>query len=278
VERIDRGEARLGIWRDAPSLAGARTAAIGGFACDDAPAGARLLAETAARLLEEGFAAVVGPMDGDTWSTHRLVVEAGDVAPFLLEPRNPAHYVDAFNAAGFEVVARYVSAEAPADAPPPRVRDIADATLRSFDPTEAEREMRAIHALSLQAFARNPFYRPISAERFLAYYAPLIPAIDPELAVLAEDAEGALVGFLFAIPDLEEGPAPRTAILKTCGAVRGGLGRRLVGEFHRRARDKGYARVVHALMNETNPSVRLSAAFGGRVFRRYALWGRRACP
>ena len=42
-----------------------------------------------------------------------------------------------------------------------------------------------------------------------------------------------------------------------------------------RVEAKGYARVVHALMHEANASVRVSDRFGGRVFRRYALWGKR---
>jgi hypothetical protein len=233
------------------------------------------LRDAVAKLAEEGFEAVIGPMDGDTWSAHRLVIESDGSAPFLMEPHNPEHYPDAFEGAGFAAVARYVSADAPCDAPISGAMLPAGITLRAFDHADAERELARIHELSLRAFADNAFYRPIPFEQFAGMYRPVLGAIDPELAVMAEDDEGELVGFMFAIPDYAEGAEPRTAILKTCASLKRGLGGYLVREFHLRARDKGFARGVHALMHEDNPSTRLSARFGGRVFRRYALWGLR---
>ena len=59
---------------------------------------------------------MLGPMDGNTWGKHRLVVESDGRAPFLMEPSNPAHYVEAFEQSGLSVVSRYVSAVRPADA------------------------------------------------------------------------------------------------------------------------------------------------------------------
>ncbi|NIQ95070.1 MAG: hypothetical protein GWN87_13315, partial [Desulfuromonadales bacterium] len=53
-----------------------RTAAIGRFHCGDSAAGEGLLTRVLADLDSAGFQFVVGPMDGDTWHSYRLVVES----------------------------------------------------------------------------------------------------------------------------------------------------------------------------------------------------------
>ena len=104
AEIITGDGASLAIYRDAPSLDGARTAALGQFECESAEAGARLMRVVIERLKGEGFGAVLGPMDGSTWGKHRLLVESDGRSPFLMEPSNPAHYVDAFEASGLGIV------------------------------------------------------------------------------------------------------------------------------------------------------------------------------
>lgn len=272
-QRLEAPGACLSIWRDAPSFGEARTAALGAFACDNPDAGAALIARAARQLSDEGFAAVIGPMDGDTWSAHRLVIESDGSQPFLMEPANPPHHPAAFNTAGFDVAARYVSSitrcAAPLSARLPQ-----GVTLRAFNAADADRELARLHEFSLQAFSRNAFYKPISRERFLAMYQPVLGAVDTDLAILAEDETSALVGFCFAIPNYAEGATPRSVILKTLASSRKGVGAALADELHSRAARKGFERVIHALMHESNASVQLSERFGGRVFRRYALWGK----
>jgi hypothetical protein len=274
-EPVGTSGATVSIWRTAPTLDGARTAALGAFACDDAKAGADILRSAAQTLREEGFGAVLGPMDGDTWGKHRLVVESDGRPPFLMEPSNPQHYVGAFELAGWRVVSRYVSAERPADLPPSTSAAPPGLRLRNFDPARAEEELGRIHALSLEAFAANHFYAPISREAFLTSYRPVLGMIDPDLVLLAEDETGALKGFLFAIPDFARGSRPDAVILKTYASRARGAGSMLANAFHTRAHGKGFRTVIHALMHETNLSAQHSGNTGGSVFRRYALWGLR---
>jgi hypothetical protein len=267
--------ALLAIFREAPSLDGARTAALGAFACDNASAGAKLIREATARLKAEGFGAVMGPMDGSTWAKHRLVVESDGRPPFLMEPFNPPHYVDAFEQSGLKMVSNWVSAIRPSDVAPSASAPPAGVRLRNFDPAKAEDELARIHVLSLEQFASNHFYAPISLEEFRASYRPVLKAIDPELVLMAEDEAGRLVAFLFALPNLTEGPKPRAVILKTYASKVKGGGSMLANAFHERARKRGFAEVIHALMHETNLSARHSDNTGGKVFRRYAMWGGR---
>jgi len=265
--------ASLKLYRDAPSLEGHRTAALGAFACDAAEAGARVIREAMDFLRTEGFGAVLGPMDGSTWGKHRLVIESDGRAPFLMEPSNPAHHVAAFEQSGLQIVSRYVSAIRPADVPQSSTAQREGFHLRSFNPTQAEQELTRIHALSLEAFADNHFYQPIALETFLASYRPILPAVDPELVFLLETGAGDLKGFLFAVPNLAEGPQTKTVILKTYASRVKGGGSILANAFHARAQARGYGEVIHALMHESNLSATHSDKTGGKVFRRYALWG-----
>ena len=132
--------------------------------------------------------------------------------------------------------------------------------------------------MSVAAFAGNLFYSPIGFGEFRARYLPLRPLLDPELVRLAEDADGRLLGFVFAFPDLltmRDG-RPTRAVLKTLAtapAARGlGLGTYLTDEIRRIAHEKGYASVIHALMQAENESIRISR-HSARVFRRYVLYG-----
>lgn len=275
TDTIEIPGASLKLFRDAPSLDGARTAALGAFTCETPEAGARAIREAMALLKAEGFGTVLGPMDGNTWGKHRLVIESDGRPPFLLEPANPPHFVEAFEQSDLAIVSRYVSAIRSADVldsksvPPPGLR------LRNFDLARAEAELTRIHALSLEAFASNHFYQPIALEPFLASYRPVLGAVDPELVLLLENEAGELKGFLFAIPNLAEGPATKTVILKTYASRAKGGGSMLANAFHERAKAKGFAEVIHALMHESNLSATHSDAKGGKVFRRYALWGGR---
>ena len=54
-----------------------------------------------------------------------------------------------------------------------------------------------------------------------------------------------------------------------------GGGSMLANAFHERARKRGFTDVIHALMHETNLSAQHSGNTGGKVFRRYAMWGGR---
>jgi hypothetical protein len=275
AEQRRHGEAACAVWRDGPSWDGTATAVIGRFGCGSAEAGARLLAETLEALKAEGCAAVLGPMEGDTWHSYRLVTEPGGRAPFLMEPRNGPEAVAAFRAAGFAPVAEYASALCDAAERRVGLKGSAAVRLRPFDAADAGRELERLYRISLEAFRSNAFYTPIDEGSFRALYEPLLPRLVPDLLLIAEDEARAPVGFVFGLPDWAEGPAPRTAILKTYAALRPGVGTMLSDAFHRNALRLGYRHVIHALMHADNVSLRYSRLIGGVVFRRYALFGRR---
>ncbi|MDD2867064.1 hypothetical protein [Neomegalonema sp.] len=267
------------LHRDAPPFEERRAAAVGRWRCLDPVSGADLLNQMARQAAGEGFRALVGPMNGDTWGAYRLVTETDGSPPFPLEPVNGLEDLTAFRVAGFSSIADYVSTRLALDrlsAFAPEEGEIRDPALRLrfWDGKEPEALLGRLHALSLKAFARNPFFRPIDRASFSAHYAPIMPLVDPRFVILAEKGPD-LVGFLFGYPNFNEGPQPESAVIKTYASLQIGLGRRMADLFHRRARDMGFNHVIHALMREDNRSRDSSRLYGAEVFRRYALMARR---
>jgi hypothetical protein len=145
---------------------------------------------------------------------------------------------------------------------------------RSLGRDGPEALFEQVYALSTEAFSRNAFYKPISRDAFLAMYMPLVPMLRKELIFFARRPDGTLAGFLFGVPNYAEGPAPRTAILKTYASLEKGAGRHLSHAFHTAA-EAIYGAAIHALIHDDNLSALRSATEGAHVFRRYGLYGLR---
>ena len=254
------------------------------------PAGVALLARACRHLAQAGAQRVLGPMNGSTWASYRVVTERAvgggpEEPPFFMEPWNPPSYPEAFRRAGFAVRSEYVSAAVKdlTRVHPGRSRALVAVTqlgirIRPIEMDRFEEELADIHRLSVKAFSANPLYSPLAWAPFRDMYARVRPLLDPSLVRMARDEAGRLAGFFFALPD-PAGPKvddrPSRLILKTAAVVddvRGsGLGTLLIDEPRRLALEKGYRVLIHALMHVDNPSARISR-HSGDVFRRYALF------
>ncbi len=277
--------ARCSLWERIDSRgAPTRDGLLGHYAAANADAGSELLQHASSRHRDEGRERVIGPMDGSTWHRYRLLTDRGTEPAFFLEPDNPDEWAGHFVDAGFVPLATYTSAlngnlsqvDPRSDK---RRAELArqGITLRLLDKARFRDELEAIHELSLQAFANNFLYSPIELGEFLDSYAPIHAHLLPELVLLAEH-DGRLVGFIFAIPDLLEsarGGPPRTVVVKSMAvhpAYGGkGLGGVLMDHCQRAARSLGFERAIHALMQETNLSRRISRRYGTTI-RRYTLY------
>jgi GNAT superfamily N-acetyltransferase len=300
--------ARCSCWWSTGHSLGAghdeRVGVIGHYSADSADAGTRVLLDACAQLAAHGCTIAVGPMDGNTWRSYRLVIERGSELPFFLEPDTPEAWVSHFTAAGFDTLATYSSALArDLTQRDPRLDALAarlaerNIVIRPLDLAHADDDLRRVFALSLIAFKDNFLYTPIDEAEFMEQNRRLLPAVRPELVLLAEhrhqgEGEGKnegeghneLVGFLFAIPDVlqqKRGQTPDTIIIKTVAVKPGlgyaGLGSLLVAEVQQRAAALGYTRAVHALMHETNVSRNISRRYAETI-RRYALFAKRLAP
>jgi GNAT superfamily N-acetyltransferase len=281
-----RAEALL-WWTQTPQLPGEKLGAVGGFQATSATAAAQVLARACERLQAEGCTLAVGPMNGNTWRSYRLVTDAGTEPPFLLEPTNPSEWPAWWRAAGFEPLAEYYSTAAVDLARHDgRLTSVAarmaaaGVSVRTIDPTHFEEELGRIYDVSVVSFQENYLYTPLPREEFVAQYRTMQSKMQPELVLLAEHA-GRPVGYVFAMPDLaqaQRGEPVTTFIVKTLAVLPGrtyaGLGALLLDAVHRAAQRLGFTRAIHALMHETNKSRNLSAHYATTI-RRYTLFARR---
>lgn len=263
------------LWPEGPLWGDAPAATLGKFAFASAEAGADLLRQACNDLAAGGARAVLAPMEGDTWHAYRVVTESDGSPPFAMEPVSGAHDRAALEAAGFEPLEHYASSRATVPPVGSACPEVPGVTVTAWDGKGAEGLLAHLHAAAAGSFADKLFFKPLGREGFLALYRPLLGMIDPRLVLFARDEAGAMVGFLFGLPDLMQGPQPSQAILKTYASMRRGVGHLLAWHFHERARELGYSHVVHALMHSANVSLVRSGQHEGSVFRRYAIYGKR---
>jgi GNAT superfamily N-acetyltransferase len=288
--------ARCSIWaHGTPLLDGVRVGVIGHYAAADADAGKALLLDCCERLAASGCPLAVGPMDGSTWRSYRFITRRGDEPTFLFEPDHPDDWPDHFAAAGFRTLARYVSTvnddlarrddrlgriEARMNRDGVRVRPIVAGDMRA--------ELSCIHEVCLTAFADAFLYTPIARQAFLDLYERVVPFVEPRLVLVAEHA-GRTVGFIFALPDLNQarrGDVIDTLVVKTLATLPGvvpdrryaGLGTLLLDRCQQAGRELGCRRAIHALMRADNQRVQALTGKYARPFREYALFARETRP
>jgi GNAT superfamily N-acetyltransferase len=277
--------ARCRVWWGAtPSIEGERVGLIGNYESADSPEACAILDLACQHLRAQGVTLVLGPMDGSTWRRYRWVAEGAEKrTPYFLEPANPAYYIPHWQQAGFAPFAWYNSAFCPdIRSEDPRVERVwarlesQGFRLRSVDMARWEEELGALYRFSLEAFADNFLYTPISEAEFRAQYSAVKPYVHPGLVWVVE-RQGEICAFLFAIPDHLEPQRGQTLIIKTVAAHprfrRQGLGSILTWHAHRTGAQLGYTQAIHALMYEENESTRISGRHA-EVFRRYALYSR----
>jgi GNAT superfamily N-acetyltransferase len=278
-------------WRATPVYRRHQLGLIGHYGASHPQAAAQLLSLACQQLAARGCTMVVGPMDGNTWHSYRLVSDRGSEPPFFLEPSHPSAWPLHFAESGFTILSQYYSAVVPdlngsgVENDPRLVRAAARAAarglrIRSLRLDHFEAELHQIYAIALAGFRKNFLYTPISEADFKALYYPLRSYIQPELILIAEQ-DGRAIGFIFAVPDLlqsRRGVEVDTVIIKTVAVhpehQSAGLGNLLVARCHEVAGDLGYRRAIHALMHERNVSRKISRRHETQRIRRYALFAR----
>jgi GNAT superfamily N-acetyltransferase len=290
----DSGEvvARCSLWwSNVPAYLGRPVGLLGHYRAADPPAAGALLALACRRLASAGCALAVGPMDGSTLHHYRLVTERGTLPPFFLEPDNPDDWPSHFTDNNFQPLAHYHSSlqtdltHQHPERQPLLARWEADGVaIRSLNPGRFDDELHRIYSVVARSFAAGVFASPISESEFVKQYQPLLPLLCPELVVLAERGD-TTIGFLFAVPDWLEagrGYPVHTLIVKTLAVLPRysghGLGTLLSSHCQEIATKLGFTRAIHALMHERNISRKISQEYGGRLIRRYALFGRELEP
>lgn len=272
-------------WTGTPAVDGAPSICLGHLYAEDEAWADKALTQAAQVIQARGLSGkTLAPIDGSTWFSYRLTLDRGEAPPFFLERFSAPFWSEALERARFAVAACYRSAVTCDLNYADRAAEVwagkighGGLLVRPLDPARAGAELKALHALSLDSFARNPFYTPISEADFLALYAPVLPLLVPDFVLMAFDGE-VLAGFVFAVPDFAQarrGETVDTLIVKTLairpGRAYAGLGGYLAKLAHARAAQAGFRRAVHAYMFDGNVS-RVISDKSAATFRTYGLY------
>jgi GNAT superfamily N-acetyltransferase len=269
--------ATASLWLDAPRGPDGRSSAyVGHFASNAKAASATLLSTLAHEAARAGRERILAPIDGSTWRSYRVVVESNGRQPFFLEPQSPPDWESHFLAGGFHRGELYGSLEledlAPFAGQDDHAKELAAAgiTIRDFNMQNFDADLVQMHKLSLDAFAANPYYSPLSFAEFAAMYRPAVFLYEQGLALVAEK-DGEAIGLIFAYRD---GAKKETTVMKTIAVSpkirQAGLASHLTRRVLARAHELGCASAIMALMHEKNKSFSWATRHA-TVFRRYAL-------
>ena len=244
---------------------------VGLFEClpDGAFAGKAALECCVDWLRATGRTSVVGPRVDELRAG--LLIEGFDRPHTVLTAHNPPFYLDVFRSAGFAVRSRLVSFEFTRDRvpvfrhEPPRGIEI-----RNPDRSELDDEIRRIEAFHDSVFGSHQgrVVRSRSAGERLARR--LLPVVDVDLVLLAEDGAGEIAGVLFCLPDVWQEPPVDRARLVSIGVAPGwrrrSVAMALGSSLAARLLSRGYRTWIRSENTRPQSLARALGATPGRVF------------
>lgn len=250
---------------------------------NDKDVAAALLVHIFHKAKKRGARFLIGPMNGSTWDSYRFSVHH-NYPNFFLEPYHHLYYNNHFSDSGFNIIARYFSSietdftcNNPAVVERENELKQAGITFRNINLQEYEKELEKIYYFNAVAFRSNFLYTPIKKDEFIKKYGETKGLIDPQFVILAEDAEGNLVGYFFCINDFYN-KKEKSLIVKTVARHPdkkwSGTGHVMANMICQRAFQKQYTSIIHSFMHEEGTSVTMSKNFSATIFKNYVLFGK----
>lgn len=191
---------------------GDRTGFFGFFECVDDPAVAAALLGAARQWVQQhAKASLRGPVNPSLNYESGLLVDGFHTSPTLLMPHNPPYYARLLESCGFQKSRdMYTYWLDRSFQLPEKVRRIAQRVVergrfrvRSAEMKHFQREVDSIRAIYNAAWRRLWGFVPMTDEEFAVMARSLKPIVLPEFVLLAE-VDGRAVGFLLALPDVNQ--------------------------------------------------------------------------
>lgn len=289
---------------------GVKVAWFGFFESVDDPRVAHALLDRAVTwAVARGATEIVGPCNFTTNHQVGMLVENFDRPPCIEMTYNPPWYEALVSSYGFgkakDLLVWWLVTEHGTD--DPKMRRYFEAsekakkryglTLRTVDMKDFENEVARLFRLYNATWQRNWGFVPVTEQEFAAIAHDLKPVVDPSLVLLVENRAGTPVGFSVCLPDINE-VMPRDGHLFPFGWWRLLTGRKriqwarlialgILPEYRRkgieallsiqtalRAKTRGIRGGEVGWTLEDNVLInRTIEAFGGRLDRRYRLFG-----
>ncbi|MFU8840840.1 MAG: GNAT family N-acetyltransferase [Nitriliruptoraceae bacterium] len=262
---------------------GRREGWIGLVECAPGPdataAGLTVLAHCRSWLTAQGAERVVGPrVDG---LVAGLLVDGFDQPQVVLTTHNPPTYPALWHAAGARPVTSMLSYRFSRERVPHfPTRTTPGIRVRAADPADLPGEIARVHAFQAEVFRGGAGHLPRSPEATERLARRLLPLLDPDLVLLAEDRAGQVVGILVCLPDAWQpratGQVPDRARLVSIGVRAGwrrtGVALAMGAELADRLLVRGYQHLEGSWVLGPNRAPQLLAgALQARPSRRFEL-------
>jgi GNAT superfamily N-acetyltransferase len=187
---------------------------FGFFEClRDPEAAAALLDAAAAWLRTRGMRVMRGPFNfstNDEFSSPGILIEGFDTPPAVMMSHNPRYYAPLLEGAGLAKAKDLLAYWIDGSRVPERLRDAmerltsrAGVTVRSLRMRDLKAEVARIQEIYNAAWSRNWGFVPMTAAEFEHLSRELRPVVEPRFVLLAEK-DGEPIGFLLALPDLNQ--------------------------------------------------------------------------
>jgi GNAT superfamily N-acetyltransferase len=278
-------------------------ATVGCFEAKDADAAHALLEAAEGWARARGRQAIRGPLDLSLNESSGLLVDGYDEDPMILMPYHPPAYRQYLEAAGYRKIKDLYAWILNRRAIEPREAELIDrvrrrlrVTIREMNVRHVDRELTSMLEIYAEAWKDNWGFVPPTAREARHTVGFLRHLIDPRLVLTAE-VDGRAVGFVAAVPDINQalkGTAgrlfPRGLVqlmarkrlitqlrLLLLGVVpeyRGtGLYPLLIASLHEPAERFGWRRVEFSWVLEDNADVNNGAsALGARLYKTYRVY------
>ncbi len=181
---------------------------------DDPAVSDALLDAAAAWLKARGMDAMRGPFNlstNDELYSPGVLIDGFDRPPLVLMGHNPRYYERLMEAAGLvkakDLLAYFLPHNQPSERMVAGVERLSRREgwrLRSLDMKRMKEEIATIQEIYNSAWERNWGFVPMTPAEFENLAKEFKPVVDPDLVLIAETTEGEPIGFLLAMPDLNE--------------------------------------------------------------------------
>ena len=185
---------------------------------DDPAVAAALLDAAAAWLRARGMEAMRGPFNlstNDELYSGGVLVDGFDTPPTFMMGHNPSYYRALMESAGLKKVKDLVAYWKPDNRPTQRLLDGVERLgkregwrVRSLDMRRFREEVATIMEVYNSAWERNWGFVPMTEAEFENMAREFRPVVDPDLVLIAETEAGEPIGFLLALPDLNQAIRP----------------------------------------------------------------------
>ena len=282
VKEDDKVLARCAlIYNNGLSYKNYKTAQLGFFEAVNNIDAVKFLFDEVKKYAKENYEYLVGPINGSTWKKYRVTLPSNNL-PFLLDNYNKSYYAELFENSEFEQIAYYTSSIFNnLDRDYSRIEKFnkifeqKGIKLRNFNPEKFEEDIKKIYEISVQSFVNNFLYTEISFDEFYKMYEPVKSFLNPEWIIFAEDENNEPIAFMFGFDNLFS-QGKKSLVAKTLAQVPNpkfkGIGSYLTELLHKKAYEKGYDNVIHALMYESNVSANILGK-DAQLYHEYKLYG-----